>query len=164
MRYPSSHPTALTDYSQPSAGHTPVAPTSSSFLPSSSTIGPTHSRATTTPASATYTTHNSTATLRGALRTADTAVHHFAHPIEFEVLGAVDSALLRHWPTLYVAVTSVDRWERHRVIGYSHAPLPRTPGTHTLELVTWKPVGSVRAQLQQVCLCAMACLRCHTRH
>ena len=36
---------------------------------------------------------------------------------------------LAHWPCVLMEVCSLDSWDRHRVEGYGHLPLPSSPGT-----------------------------------
>ena len=39
-----------------------------------------------------------------------------------------------------VEVICIDQWSRYRVEGYGHSLLPTTPGCHTLNINTWRPV------------------------
>ena len=43
------------------------------------------------------------------------------------------------WPRFYVEVWHVDDYDRHRLKGYGTFMAPTTPGTHTIECVTWQP-------------------------
>jgi B9 protein. len=40
----------------------------------------------------------------------------------------------------------LDEWDRYRIEGYGFFELPRTAGSHNIEVKTWKPVQSVDDQ------------------
>ena len=52
------------------------------------------------------------------------------------------------WPQLVFEVSSVDKWQRHRVEGYGFADLPRNPGSFDVQIRTWRPTGSLTMQMQ----------------
>ena len=43
-------------------------------------------------------------------------------------------------------VNSLDAWDRYRIEGYGFFEMPKTPGTHNIEVKTWKPLQSTEAQ------------------
>jgi Meckel syndrome type 1 protein len=53
------------------------------------------------------------------------------------------------WPTIVVQINSLDAWDRFRIEGYGFFELPRTVGTHHLEIKTYKPLQSVDTQQYQ---------------
>ena len=50
-------------------------------------------------------------------------------------------------PVLLLSVVSRDSWGRCVPQGYAAVPLPTVAGSHTLDVPTWKPEGSVREKL-----------------
>ncbi|XP_076750072.1 Meckel syndrome, type 1 [Xylocopa sonorina] len=51
--------------------------------------------------------------------------------------------VLPSWPRLLLSVTSLDNWFRYRTEGYAAVPLPVLPGSHKLDVTTWRPTGSI---------------------
>lgn len=51
------------------------------------------------------------------------------------------------WPLLYVSVWERDSVGRNEIAGYGCVRVPSVPGTHLLEVMTWRPQGTV---LQEV--------------
>ncbi|CAM9646094.1 unnamed protein product, partial [Choristocarpus tenellus] len=49
---------------------------------------------------------------------------------------------------ILLAVSSLDKFSRHRVEGYGHFSFPRQPGAHDMTIQTWRPESSLRAKLQ----------------
>ncbi len=71
-------------------------------------------------------------------------VSHFCFPFDYQFLAKED---VTKRPHLLFQVNSVDSWNRHRIEGYGFARLPASPGFHTLTLDTWRPRGSLAAEI-----------------
>lgn len=56
---------------------------------------------------------------------------------------------IQEWPQLLVQVMSRDSWHRTRTEGYGVAPMPTRPGTHTLDVSCWRPVGGPVDELRR---------------
>merc|ERR1712048_1515942 len=70
---------------------------------------------------------------------------HFCFPFEIQLAyTASEKELFAKFPTLYFKVSSVDSWQRFRCEGYGYTQLPDVPGSHMLEIDTWRPKGSTR--------------------
>lgn len=63
-------------------------------------------------------------------------------------LIGLPGCLLR-FPVVYFQVNSIDWWGRHRVVGYGHFTVPDKPGCHEIVVSTWRPTGSLRAQVSR---------------
>ena len=75
-------------------------------------------------------------------------LHHFGHPLEFELECETYPTAKR--PTLVLKVSSYDRWDRYRVEGYAYVPVEHTPGMRGTRIVVvdaWRPKGTVEDQL-----------------
>ncbi|XP_044527066.1 B9 domain-containing protein 2 isoform X2 [Gracilinanus agilis] len=68
---------------------------------------------------------------------------YWAHPIDlhFATKG------LQGWPRLHLQVWSQDSFGRCQLAGYGFCHVPSSPGTHSIECVTWRPLGGWREQL-----------------
>lgn len=53
-----------------------------------------------------------------------------------------------HSPTIVFQVFSTDWLGRHKLEGYGYHHLSDQPGSHDLEVSTWRPVGKIRDQMQ----------------
>ena len=53
------------------------------------------------------------------------------------------------YPIMYFQVNSIDHWNRHRVVGYGYCNIPNEAGTHTIEVKTWVPIGSISAEMKK---------------
>jgi Ciliary basal body-associated, B9 protein len=73
--------------------------------------------------------------------------HHFCMPFHFELEGK--DGYVTRWPYMYFQVASVDNWQRHRIVGYGHVVLPDKPGVHEITVPTWRPIGTVRDEMQR---------------
>jgi len=62
------------------------------------------------------------------------------HPIDIHY-AATERDLKGQWPRLLVHVNTCDYWRREEVVGYGVVSVPMVPGTHELEIPTWKPCG-----------------------
>lgn len=67
----------------------------------------------------------------------------WAHPIDVHM----QAGSLRGWPRLLLEVWQLDDYGRLDLCGYGVAQLPQTPGSHTLSIATWRPVGSPAEEL-----------------
>ena len=73
----------------------------------------------------------------------DTA--HFCHPIDVHYA----TRGLQGWPKLWVQVFHQDGFGRNQLVGYGFSHVPSSAGSHTLEVVTWQPSGSIGDTLSQ---------------
>ncbi|CAI8057600.1 Meckel syndrome type 1 protein [Geodia barretti] len=72
-------------------------------------------------------------------------VANFNCPFEYDLIYHNITTIeddLAHWPCVLMEVCSLDSWDRHRVEGYGHLPLPSSPGVHEVEVGTWRPSGT----------------------
>lgn len=58
----------------------------------------------------------------------------------FNVLG---------WPKIYLEVYHLDWLGRSHLFGYGLITLPTSPGRHTLDCYTWRPLGTLRDRFVQ---------------
>ena len=70
---------------------------------------------------------------------------YWSHPIDvhFATRG------LQGWPKLLLQVYHQDQFGRNDLIGYGFCHIPSSPGQHHLDIVTWRPSGSVRDAVSQ---------------
>ncbi|PIK53819.1 Meckel syndrome type 1 protein [Apostichopus japonicus] len=73
-------------------------------------------------------------------------VAYLSHPFEVEMFYKPDEVeeneeRLPQWPQVFVEVLSIDSWQRYRTEGYGYITIPSTPGTHHLDIQTWRPLG-----------------------
>ncbi|GLH11916.1 hypothetical protein R5R35_011715 [Gryllus longicercus] len=70
---------------------------------------------------------------------------YWCHPVDihFATRG------VQGWPKIHFQVYHQDRFGRCEIYGYGFIHVPTTPGNHVLECVTWRPVGSMRDQINQ---------------
>jgi len=47
------------------------------------------------------------------------------------------------WPKIHVQVYHYDQFGRSEIYGYGFCHVPMSPGTHEINIVTWRPVGKV---------------------
>ncbi|XP_038623327.1 B9 domain-containing protein 2 [Tachyglossus aculeatus] len=68
---------------------------------------------------------------------------YWSHPIDlhFATKG------LQGWPKLHLQVWSQDGFGRCQLAGYGFCHVPTSPGSHRLECVTWRPLGSWQERL-----------------
>jgi Meckel syndrome type 1 protein len=43
---------------------------------------------------------------------------------------------------MFISVLSSDSWNRYRTEGYGYVSLPPSPGLHTINVSTWRPLSS----------------------
>eukprot|EP00026_Physarum_polycephalum_P005295 Phypoly_transcript_05327.p1 GENE.Phypoly_transcript_05327~~Phypoly_transcript_05327.p1 ORF type:complete len:579 (+),score=81.21 Phypoly_transcript_05327:169-1905(+) len=72
------------------------------------------------------------------------SVTHFGFPFEVHAEGPENE----HFPKVYFVVHTQDYWDRHQVLGYGYALIPRTSGRCEIDISMWRPLGSVRSQLR----------------
>ncbi|XP_063242078.1 B9 domain-containing protein 2 [Bacillus rossius redtenbacheri] len=80
-------------------------------------------------------------TVEGQTQVDDPEYQDFAfwsHPIDvhFATKG------IQGWPRIHFQVYHQDRFGRSELYGYGVCHIPTSPGTHALDCVTWRPVGS----------------------
>nr|CAD7575698.1 unnamed protein product [Timema californicum] len=70
---------------------------------------------------------------------------HWCHPLDvhFATKG------IQGWPKLHLQVYHQDRFGRSEIYGYGFCHIPTSPGSHFIDCVTWRPVGSWRDQFTQ---------------
>nr|CAD7458437.1 unnamed protein product [Timema tahoe] len=70
---------------------------------------------------------------------------HWCHPLDvhFATKG------IQGWPKLHLQVYCQDRFGRSEIYGYGFCHIPTSPGSHLIDCVTWRPVGSWRDQFTQ---------------
>lgn len=71
---------------------------------------------------------------------------HFGFPFELELHRTRGASMIR-WPRIYMCVSSVDSWQRHRAEGYGYVDVPCFPGMHDLRVHTWRPQGTIRERM-----------------
>jgi B9 domain-containing protein 2 len=84
--------------------------------------------------------------LKGITQQATAQFDHmllWAHPID--VHFAFTSTV--GWPRFFVEVWHVDEYDRHRLKGYGTCMVPTSPGTHSVECVTWRPAEGASESL-----------------
>ena len=64
-------------------------------------------------------------------------VAQWCHPIDCHLV----SKGLQGWPKLILEVRRQDQYGRSDLAGYGTCHVPPTPGTHILEVPTWRPAG-----------------------
>ena len=65
--------------------------------------------------------------------------HVFAHPIDV----TYSASGLIGWPKLRLEVWVQDEFGRNQLGGYGMVHIPTTPGMHSIDVVTWRPEGSL---------------------
>lgn len=70
---------------------------------------------------------------------------YWCHPIDihFATKG------LQGWPKIHLQVYHQDKFGRNELYGYGFIHVPAVPGVHKLECSTWRPVGSLRDEINQ---------------
>lgn len=82
--------------------------------------------------------------LDGASPTAKSAAVSWEHPIDAHFSAGDVSG----WPQLSVTVWAADENGRADVVGYGSARVPTAPGSHALEIATWRPEGTARQEMR----------------
>ncbi|XP_043485832.1 Meckel syndrome type 1 protein-like [Polistes fuscatus] len=59
------------------------------------------------------------------------------------------NAAITKWPSLLICVASLDSWTRYRIEGYGVVPISLLPGTHELNIPTWRPAGDIVDSLRR---------------
>ncbi|KAJ3073505.1 B9 domain-containing protein 2 [Podochytrium sp. JEL0797] len=67
----------------------------------------------------------------------------WSHPVDVHYT----TKTLAGWPKLIFQVYHQDMFGRNELYGYGFTHIPTTPGTHSLEVVTWRPAGSFADQV-----------------
>ena len=65
---------------------------------------------------------------------------YWCHPVDihFATRG------LQGWPKIHFQVYNHDSFGRNQLIAYGFCHVPTSPGLHTIDVVTWRPSGSLR--------------------
>lgn len=53
------------------------------------------------------------------------------------------------WPKIYIEVYHLDWLGRSHLFGYGHLTVPCSPGQHTLDCFTWRPLGGIKDRFVQ---------------
>ncbi|CAI6343864.1 unnamed protein product [Macrosiphum euphorbiae] len=61
----------------------------------------------------------------------------WCHPIDIHFA----SKGIQGWPKFHVQVYHYDNYGRSEIYGYGFCYVPTTPGTHTVDCHTWRPIG-----------------------
>ncbi|KAE8744309.1 hypothetical protein FOCC_FOCC009032 [Frankliniella occidentalis] len=69
----------------------------------------------------------------------------WSHPIDvhFATKG------VQGWPKIHLQVYHYDKFGRSEVYGYGFCYIPTSPGTHKVDVVTWRPIGTLAEQFRQ---------------
>ncbi|KAJ3407064.1 hypothetical protein CcCBS67573_g03926 [Chytriomyces confervae] len=67
----------------------------------------------------------------------------WSHPIDVHYT----TRSLSGWPKLVFQVFRQDMFGRNELYGYGFVHVPTTPGTHVLEVATWRPAGTLMDQV-----------------
>ncbi|KAI8611816.1 B9 domain-containing protein 2-like protein [Chytriomyces sp. MP71] len=67
----------------------------------------------------------------------------WSHPIDVHYA----TKTLSGWPKLMVQVFRQDAFGRNELYGYGFTHIPTTPGTHSIEISTWRPAGTMMDQV-----------------
>uniref|UniRef100_A0A3B3HXR8 B9 domain-containing protein 2 n=2 Tax=Oryzias latipes TaxID=8090 RepID=A0A3B3HXR8_ORYLA len=71
---------------------------------------------------------------------------YWSHPIDLQFA----TKGLQGWPKLHLQVWHQDSFGRCQLYGYGYCHVPCSPGTHRIECVTWRPLGSWQEQITQM--------------
>lgn len=74
-----------------------------------------------------------------------TEVCNWSFPIDIHLA----TAGIQGWPKIYIEVYHLDWLGRAHLFGYGLVTLPTSPGRHTLDCYTWRPVGTLRDRFLQ---------------
>nr|CAB3225025.1 B9 domain-containing protein 2-like [Phallusia mammillata] len=70
---------------------------------------------------------------------------YWSHPIDVHYAAKG----LQGWPRIHVQVWRQDSLGRSELYGYGFVHVPTSPGTHKIECVTWRPIGTMQEELTQ---------------
>jgi len=70
---------------------------------------------------------------------------YFSHPIDIHYA----TRGLQGWPKLWLQVYHQDSFGRNELVGYGFTHIPSSPGSHSIEIVTWRPSGSLGDTISQ---------------
>ncbi|KAI8898191.1 B9 domain-containing protein 2 [Globomyces pollinis-pini] len=73
----------------------------------------------------------------------DPTLSVWSHPLDIHFA----TKSIAGWPKLVVHVFHQDMFGRNELFGYGFIHVPATPGKHTMEIVTWRPTGTMKEQL-----------------
>eukprot|EP00035_Acanthoeca_spectabilis_P020457 m.433016 g.433016 ORF g.433016 m.433016 type:complete len:179 (+) comp17518_c0_seq1:220-756(+) len=68
----------------------------------------------------------------------------WSHPIDVHYA----TKGVQGWPKIHLEVWHHDTFGRSEIYGYGFCHVPTTPGMHTVDVATWRPVGNVFQQAQ----------------
>ena len=75
----------------------------------------------------------------------DDVTAYWSHPIDIHYA----SKGLQGWPRLHVQVWHHDAYGRNELYGYGFIHIPTSPGSHSIDCVTWKPNGTFQEEIMQ---------------
>ncbi|XP_050526631.1 modular serine protease-like isoform X6 [Daktulosphaira vitifoliae] len=69
----------------------------------------------------------------------------WCHPIDIHY----STKGIQGWPKFHVQIYHYDRYGRSEIYGYGFCYVPTSPGTHTVECYTWRPIGSWKDEFRR---------------
>ena len=69
---------------------------------------------------------------------------YFSFPIDLQLVFKANAT---QWPTIHIEIYSKDYWERIYMHGCGYVNIPAQPGTHILEIETWKPTIDLQTRI-----------------
>ncbi|KAL1516569.1 hypothetical protein ABEB36_000469 [Hypothenemus hampei] len=70
---------------------------------------------------------------------------HWSYPIDLHLA----TSGIQGWPKIYLEVYHLDWLGRAHLFGYGLVTIPTSPGRHTLDCYTWRPLGTLRDRIFQ---------------
>nr|CCA21395.1 conserved hypothetical protein [Albugo laibachii Nc14] len=71
----------------------------------------------------------------------------WAHPIDLHFT----TTTMKGWPRILLQTWRIDALSKANVVGYGFIHVPMAPGSHTLEVSMWRPMGSYKTELVAAC-------------
>jgi hypothetical protein len=68
--------------------------------------------------------------------------HRFVSDVHYATKG------IQGWPKIHLEVWHHDAFGRSEIYGYGFCHVPTSPGMHRIDVVTWRPVGTLFQQAQ----------------
>ncbi|KAK0098359.1 hypothetical protein PV326_009112 [Microctonus aethiopoides] len=78
---------------------------------------------------------------------------HFSYvteiSLDFDLNCLINDSVSSSWPHLIITASSLDKWSRYRIEGYTSIPLPSSSGSYVFQLKTWRPVAGLINSLRR---------------
>lgn len=71
----------------------------------------------------------------------------WAHPIDIHLT----TITMQGWPRILLQTWRIDASSKANVVGYGFIHVPMAPGSHTLEVSMWRPIGTFKTELVATC-------------